>query len=107
MNDTRGFLAGLLIGGTLGAAFALLYAPRTGEETRSRLRERSEGIGGRVKDKAGDVVSQARSKAEEAAQRGRTLLEQQAARLRETLGRSGTTERHDALRQALEDLEKN
>ncbi len=107
MSDKRNFLAGLLVGGVLGAAFALLYAPRPGDETRTRLRERGEDIRGRVKGKTDEVVTRARSKMEDAAQRGRTLFEEKAARLREALGHTGSPEHHDALRRALEDLEKD
>ncbi len=106
MSDKRDFLAGLLLGGVIGAAFALLYAPRTGDETRSRLRERGEEVRGQVKGRTNEVVTRARGKMEEAAQRGRALLEEKAARLREALGRPGTPAQHDSLRQALEDLEK-
>ena len=45
------FLAGLGIGLAVGAAVALLLAPRSGAETRQALRQR----GRRVKHKAGDA----------------------------------------------------
>ncbi len=106
MSDKRGFLVGLLIGGVLGAAFAILYAPRTGGETRSRLRERGDELRGRVKGKTDDVLSRAREKAEEAVQQGRTVFEERTSRLRDTLRRTGKADRHDPLREALEDLEK-
>jgi gas vesicle protein len=35
------FLVGLVMGGLIGAAVALLYAPQSGEETREAIRTRS------------------------------------------------------------------
>ena len=46
-KKTTGFFA-LIVGGLLGATVALLYAPRSGEETRQLLLENSQEI----KDKA-------------------------------------------------------
>ncbi|MCB0292558.1 MAG: YtxH domain-containing protein, partial [Calditrichaeota bacterium] len=45
MSDNRGldFLKGFLVGGAMGAIIALLYAPKSGRETR-------EDLGGKVGD---------------------------------------------------------
>lgn len=40
-----GFLAGAVIGGAIGAGVALLFAPRSGEETRRILKKKAEAIG--------------------------------------------------------------
>jgi len=45
-------LGGFILGALVGAAAALLYAPRSGEETRAEL---AEGVR-RVRDRAGDQV---------------------------------------------------
>ncbi len=47
MSEYRGFggaalALALLVGGTLGACFALLYAPESGTRTRERVDEASE-----------------------------------------------------------------
>jgi gas vesicle protein len=42
MNKTLNFLAGLLTGGFVGAAVALLYAPMSGEDLREQARQRFE-----------------------------------------------------------------
>ncbi|WP_309720225.1 YtxH domain-containing protein [Armatimonas sp.] len=67
-NNKSDFLVGLLIGGALGAALALLYAPQSGEETRGKLKEK----GGEFKEKTTETYDKARTKATEV---GGTLKE--------------------------------
>lgn len=55
------FFAGFLVGGLVGAAAALLFAPHSGEETRTLIRDR--GI--ELKEQADDLSVQARQRAEE------------------------------------------
>jgi gas vesicle protein len=57
------FYRGILIGWIAGAAVALVYAPRRGEETRAVLRER----GLELRDQAVEKVEETRTKAEELA----------------------------------------
>ena len=40
-NEGGAFFAGLMIGGLVGAALALLLAPQSGEETRAIIRDKS------------------------------------------------------------------
>ncbi len=54
------FFAGLIIGGLVGAAVAVLMAPQSGEETRAQLRDRSLDI----KDRAEEGVLTARQQAQ-------------------------------------------
>lgn len=49
MRRIFGFLIGLLVGGLAGAAFALLFAPESGEKMRAELRSRSTGFVGEIK----------------------------------------------------------
>ena len=51
-----GFVATFIVGAVVGAGLALLYAPRTGREMRSLLRERSR----EMKDKTEDALQEAR-----------------------------------------------
>ncbi len=61
-NEFGTFFAGLIVGGLVGAAVALLLAPQSGEDTRTVIRDR--GI--ELKDRAVEYGSDARSKAEKA-----------------------------------------
>jgi gas vesicle protein len=45
-RDEGGFLAGLLVGGLVGAALALLYTPRSGRENRQALLARAGVLAG-------------------------------------------------------------
>jgi gas vesicle protein len=63
MADRNGggeFFAGLVIGGMVGAAMALLMAPQSGEATRSQIRSASLEI----KDRAAVTMLEAREKAD-------------------------------------------
>jgi gas vesicle protein len=76
-NDGGGilwFLAGLGI----GAAMGILYAPKTGEETRKQLREAAEQSRGVVKERA----RQARDQAGTWADKGREYLNSQKDQIR-------------------------
>src|SRR5215207_9016533 len=64
-HATKPVLTGLLVGGLIGAATALLFAPRSGEETRAELRDKAIDLRDRTTETVKDTVSQAKSKAYE------------------------------------------
>src|SRR5215207_6859466 len=64
-HATKPVLTGLLVGGLIGAATALLFAPRSGEETRAELRDKAIDLRDRTTETVKDIVSQAKSKAYE------------------------------------------
>ena len=73
-NDGGGFFVGLLVGGAAGFLAGILMAPRSGEETRAILAEKS----GAWWDKAGELsavtrerLGQAMTEGQEAARRAR------------------------------------
>jgi gas vesicle protein len=67
-------LMAFLIGGAMGAALALLFAPRTGEETRELISDAArEGA-----RRARDVADRGREIGERAAGRGRQLVDDAA-----------------------------
>jgi len=56
------FLVGFVVGGLVGAAVALLYAPQSGLETRTYIKDKSIEL----KDKASETVEEARIRTEQA-----------------------------------------
>lgn len=57
------FLVGFLVGGITGAVVSLLYAPKSGEETRTVIKEKAIEL----KDKTAVTAEEAYHKAEQAA----------------------------------------
>lgn len=77
------FLAGLVAGGLIGAAVALLIAPQSGEETRAQLREKSEELKNTASEsiadsrvKADAIIADARTRAENIMADARTKAEE-------------------------------
>jgi len=79
VKNTGAFLSGMLFGGLVGAAAALLYAPRSGEETRTVIREKSLEL----KDSAVERGEEIRHQAEELADKTRTRFEEAASMAKE------------------------
>lgn len=78
-SDFSAFLAGFIFGGLIGAAIALLYAPQSGEETRTIIREKSIEL----KDKAVESAEEARARAEKALEEARARAEKALAETRQ------------------------
>lgn len=83
------FGAGLAVGAMLGAGAALLFAPRSGEDTRELLADRAQRLGGRMSERLDDVrgdlgwyLRRGRRKLGRGASRGRWAGEDLADRLR-------------------------
>ena len=68
---SKGLLIGLFTGGALGAALALLFAPKSGRELRSDISE----VTNRYIDKAGDVLNAANERSREIINEGRSRAE--------------------------------
>ena len=72
-TNPGGFLAGLLCGAAVGAALGVVFAPRSGAETRQQLAESTERLretANRTYGKASEGVSQLVSRGREAVDRG-------------------------------------
>lgn len=66
----RPFLAGVIVGGVLGAAVALLFAPKSGAETRGLLMTG----GGRAAEVAREAAREAKAKARALEEQGERYL---------------------------------
>jgi gas vesicle protein len=71
-NFGKGLLLGLLTGGAIGAAFALLYAPKSGKELREEIKSKSddyiddaEKYLAEAKDKAINLINDGKKKSEQ------------------------------------------
>ncbi len=62
-KETDSFIKGLAVGAIAGAVAGILFAPKSGKETRKDIQNLAENI----KDKAVDVYSEAREKVEKKA----------------------------------------
>lgn len=64
-SEFSGFLSGLLVGGLVGAAVALLTAPHSGEETRRIIRDRSIELRDTASESLEAAAADARARADE------------------------------------------
>ncbi|HEX3177150.1 MAG TPA: YtxH domain-containing protein [Methylomirabilota bacterium] len=76
-NDTGGYLGWFLLGGLIGAASALLLAPKTGREIRDQLLERGNEFARRAQEMANDV----QGRTGDWLDKSRELFEEQTQRL--------------------------
>ncbi|MDZ7270933.1 MAG: YtxH domain-containing protein [candidate division KSB1 bacterium] len=93
-KETGAFVKGLLIGGAVGAILALLYAPKSGKETREDIKRRTEEFLeeadrelAELKRRAANLVSQGRRKAEELAEEAEERVEKTKGAIAEKTGR--------------------
>jgi gas vesicle protein len=76
-SDAAGYVGWFLFGAAVGAAVALLTAPRTGRETRELLAAR----GGEMARRAQELAGSAQNQAGEWLDKSRELFEEQTQRL--------------------------
>ena len=60
------------LGGLIGAGVALLLAPKSGEETREKIKE----LAGEARGKAEEVIEQVKGKVTSAVEKGKGVLEE-------------------------------
>jgi len=98
MSDSRGsmdFMAGFLVGGLVGAALALLFAPARGEEVREQIKEK--GI--ELQHLAHDITADPNRFAEEVTSKGRAVLDEQRTRFQQAVeeGKRAAARKKDEL----------
>ena len=76
-NDTAGYLGWFFLGGLIGAASALLLAPKTGQQMRDQLLER----GGEFARRAQAMATDAQDRAGDWLDKSREVFEEQTQRL--------------------------
>lgn len=52
MKRIVSFFAGITVGGLIGAILALLFAPSSGTELRTQIRDRADGFAGEIRQAA-------------------------------------------------------
>ena len=77
-RDSGEVILSFLLGGLIGAALGILYAPRAGKEIRRKLKDLSEelsdridNLGDNVKNKAENIVDDVKNRAEHMVEEGR------------------------------------
>jgi gas vesicle protein len=71
-----GFGVGLLTGLVIGGIIALLYAPKTGKETRQLIKDKVSGVVDAVREKTSDVVDTVKDTASEASRKGQAAVKE-------------------------------
>jgi len=70
-----GFGIGLLTGAIIGGVIALLYAPKTGKETRQLIKDKATEVVDAVKEKTGGVIDTVKEAASEASRKGQAAVQ--------------------------------
>jgi gas vesicle protein len=96
-KDSGGSAGAFVVGALVGAGLALLFAPRSGEETQAELRERAR----RLRESAEDRVREAQRNLEERLDHAREGVQSRLDEVRDAV-EAGRTAAHDAR----EDLER-
>lgn len=103
-NKDFGFLGGLLLGGIIGAAVALLMAPASGKQTLEQIRsegmalkERGEEFGENALHQTEKMMKQGQKSVADGQKRTVVALEEQRKNLREAIdaGKHAASERKD------------
>ena len=75
------WLLSFILGGLIGAAVALLMAPRSGRQTREQIKDMAQ----EAKERAGDYYDQARGKISTAMQKGADVFQQKKEEMESTI----------------------
>ena len=73
-DRTIGVGIGLLAGAVIGGAIALLYAPKSGKETRQLIRDKTVEVVDTARAKTSDIMDTVKEAALEASRRGQAAV---------------------------------
>jgi gas vesicle protein len=73
-DKAKGFAIGLLVGAVIGGVIALLYAPKTGKETRQLVKDKVTEVVDAVKEKTTEVVDAVKESASEVSRKGQAAV---------------------------------
>ena len=65
----KGFGIGLLVGAVIGGVIALLYAPKTGKETRQLIKDKATEVVDTLKEETSGVIDTVKEAASEASRK--------------------------------------
>ena len=113
-QENRGadFFKGFLIGGSIGAVIALLFAPKTGNELRADIRRKSREIYDDADVKVGEFKGQAAEIIEQGKRQAEALRAQAEAKIAEARAKAeqivseGRTKARDLVDQGVKTVER-
>ncbi len=80
-SSSASWLLSFVLGGLVGAAVALLWAPKSGRQTREQIKDMAQD----AKEKAGDYYGQMRDKMSSAMQKGSEVFQQKKSDMESTI----------------------
>ena len=73
-DNAIGFGIGLLTGAIIGGVIALLYAPKTGKETRQLIKDKATKVVDTLKEKTSGVIDTVKEAASESSRKGKAAV---------------------------------
>jgi gas vesicle protein len=73
-DNASGFVIGLLAGAIIGGAVALLYAPKSGKETRQLIKDKTTEVVDTVKEETSEVIDTVKEAVSEAGRKGQAAV---------------------------------
>jgi len=83
-GDTGSWLLSFVLGGLIGAAIALLVAPKSGRQTRAQIKDMAQD----AKERAEGYYEQAKDRISTAMQKGAEVLQQKKEDIESTISRA-------------------
>lgn len=104
MASKRNFWLGMMVGAAAGAATALLYAPKRGEELRHDISEKASDAG----RKAGQAWGSVKESTSKVASRSREMIDSGRSRVAEAMraGHKAAEEKRKELKAEMEESER-